>query len=127
MTFSRFTNRVRRIIVLEQHFYKCATLEIGPAKPPVEDIEDSKQPLSRRARTAFHALLQPCSSPQLLASPKKGKHELFLRRVMQIECLLRHAGAGDNRVYPHSANSVARKKLISRVVDAIACGRRQKR
>src|SRR5882762_8022799 len=127
MTFSRFTNRVRPIIVLEQDSYECATLKGGPAKPAVKDIEDSKQPRGRRARTAFNALLQPSSSPQFLASPKEGKHELLFRRVVQIERPLRYAGTGDNGVYPHSANAVARKKLISRGVDAVACGRRLKR
>src|SRR5580693_6790302 len=126
MTFSRFANRMRAIIVLEQHFYECATLKGGPAKPPVKDIEDSKQPRGRRAGATFNALLQPRSSPKLLASPKEGKHELLLRRVMQIERLLRHAGTGDNGVYPHGANAAARKKLISRGVDAVACRQRLK-
>jgi len=127
MTFSRFTNRMRPIIVLEQDSYECATFKGGPAKPAVKDIEDSKQSRGSRARATFNALLQPCSSPKLLASPKEGKHELLFRRIVQIERPLRHAGTGDNGVYPHSANAAARKKLISRRVDAVACGHRLKR
>src|SRR5438094_8702203 len=46
---------------------------------------------------------------------------------MQIQGLLGHAGAGDNRIYPHSANTVPREKLISSEIYALACGCRQKR
>src|SRR3981081_4095469 len=127
MTVTRFTNRMRPIIVLEQDSYECAPLKGGPAKPAVKDIEDSKQSRGRRARATLNALLQPCSSPKLLASPKEGEHELLFRRVVQIERPLRHAGTRDNGVYPHSPNAVARKKLISRGVDAVACARRLKR
>ena len=123
MTFSRLTKRMRPIIVLEQDSYECATLKGRPAKPAVKDIEDSKQSRGRRARATLNPLLQPCSSPKLLASPKEGKHELLFRRVVQIERPLRHPGTGDNGVHPHSPNAVARKKLISRGVDAVACGR----
>src|SRR5438874_11123693 len=46
---------------------------------------------------------------------------------MRIQRLLGHAGAVDNRIYPHSANTVPREKLISSEIYALACGRRQKR
>src|SRR4030081_3607969 len=45
---------------------------------------------------------------------------------MRIERFLGHAGAGDNSVYPHRANAVAGKELISRVVYALSCGRQRK-
>lgn len=127
MTFSRFTKRVRRISVLEQHFHECATLEVGPVKPPVKDVEDSKEPLGRGPRMTLYALLQPSSSPLLLTLLKEGKHERLLRRVMQIQRPLGHTGAGDNSVHPDSANAVARKKLIGGVVDALASGCRLNR
>src|SRR5438552_7504850 len=63
VAFRRSTNRMCRVIVLKQHLYKCATFEVGPAKPTVEDIEDGKQPISGPSRTALHTFLQPCSRP----------------------------------------------------------------
>src|SRR5207248_3998939 len=97
-------------------------LEIRPAKPLIERIEDHKQLPSRCTGLPLNLPLQPGTRPELFAAAKKGQRKIVLGRVVPIEGLLRNARAGDNRVHPYGSDAVPGKELIGGPVYALSRG-----